>query len=203
MLVSFQLEGKIRSATRFLTERTEGGGVMDPNESAGKPQGKSVMEVLLSKHPDQQIPDEAAFIQCEELPIFLDVEITATYIERVAHKLSGGAGPSGFTSSQLQDLLLKYGNHSAEVREAFSALSRRLANTVVPWEDIRAMKAKRLIALNKLPGVRPIGVGEVADRFLGKIMAYVTGDDVRNECNNDQLCSGIKGGIEGAIHAVS
>ena len=43
----------------------------------------------------------------------------------------------------------------------------------------------------------------MADRFLGKIMAYVTGDDVRNECNNDQLCSGIKGGIEGAIHAVS
>ena len=100
--------------------------------------------------------------------------------------MSGGAGPSGFTSSQLQDLVLKYGNHSAELREAFSALSRRLANTIVPWEDIRAMKAKRLIALNKLPGVRPIGVGEVADRFLGKIMAYVTGDDVRNECNNDQ-----------------
>ena len=42
-------EGKIRLATRFLTERTEGGGVMNPNESAGKPQGKSVMEVLLSK----------------------------------------------------------------------------------------------------------------------------------------------------------
>ena len=54
-----------------------------------------------------------------------------TYIERVAHKLSGGAGPSGFTSSQLQDLLLKYGNHSAELREAFSALSRKLANTIV------------------------------------------------------------------------
>ena len=76
------LEGKIRSATRFLTERTEGGGVMDPNESAGKPQGKSVMEVLLSKHPDQQIPDEEAFIQCKELPIFLDVEITASHIYR-------------------------------------------------------------------------------------------------------------------------
>ena len=114
------LKGKICSITRFLTERTEGGRVMDPNESAGKPQGKSVMEVLLSKHPDQQIPDEEAFIQCEELPIFLDVEITASHIERVAHKLSGGAGPSGFTSSQLQDLLLKYGNHSAG--EWFSGL---------------------------------------------------------------------------------
>ena len=34
-------------------------------------------------------------------------------------------------------------------------------------------------------------------------MACVTGDDVRIECNNDQLCSGIKGGIEGAIHGIS
>ena len=34
-------------------------------------------------------------------------------------------------------------------------------------------------------------------------MACVTGDDVRIECNNDQLCSGIKGGIGGAIHGIS
>jgi hypothetical protein len=34
-------------------------------------------------------------------------------------------------------------------------------------------------------------------------MAYVAGDNLRNKCNNDHLCSGIKGDIEGAIHAVS
>jgi len=34
-------------------------------------------------------------------------------------------------------------------------------------------------------------------------MACVTGDDVRIKVNNDQLCSGIKGGIEGAIHGIS
>ena len=31
------LEGKIREATRFLTEREENGGVMSPNDDAGKP----------------------------------------------------------------------------------------------------------------------------------------------------------------------
>ena len=90
-----------------------------------------------------------------------------------------------------------------KVTWSICCITWRLANNIVPWEDIRALKAKRLIALNKLPGVRPIGVGEVGDRFLGKIMAYVTGDDVRIECNNDQLCSGIRGGIEGAIHGIS
>ena len=99
-------------------------------------------------------------------------------------------------------MLLKFGNHSADLREAYAALSRRLANYIVPWDEIRALKAKRLVALNKCPGVRPIGIGEVGDRFLGKIMAYLTNDDVKNACGSDQLCSGVEGGMEGAIHGV-
>ena len=91
----------------------------------------------------------------------------------MAQKLAGGAGPSGLTSSTLQDMLLKFDNHSEHLRESYAAPSRRLANNIVPWDDIRALKAKRLVALNKCPGVRSIGNGEVNDRFLSKIMAHV------------------------------
>ena len=49
-----------------------------------------------------------------------------------------------------------------------AALTRRFANNVVEWDDIRAMKANKLVALDKCPGVQPIGIGDAADRGLCK-----------------------------------
>ena len=78
-----------------------------------------------------------------------------------------------------------------------------MANNVVDWNLIRALMSCRLIALNKNPGVRPIGIGEVLRRLLGKAMVLTTGVDVEELCGADQLCFGLKGGIEGAIPSLS
>ena len=92
---------------------------------------------------------------------------------------------SAFDPAQWQNLLLKQGRASENLREAMAALTRRLANNIVEWDDIQAMKANKLIALDKCPGVRPIGVGDVAARLCAKVMIYITGDDVQSECLAD------------------
>ena len=73
----------------------------------------------------------------------------------------------------------------ARLRDAIAELATRIANTIVDWVDIRALMASRLIALDKCPAVRPIGVGEVLRRILGRVMALATGMDVEIECMTD------------------
>jgi len=137
------------------------------------------------------------------LPCLEDVEITSAYIHSVAHQLQGGAGPGGSDSSHWRDILLRYGASRARLRDSVATLCRRICNSIVPWDDIRALVASRLIALNKCPGVRPIGIGESLRRVIGKAVCMATRIDAALACGSDQLCAGLKVGIEGAIHAMN
>ena len=60
----------------------------------------------------------------------------------------------------------------------------------------------RLIVLDKHPGVRPVGVGETWRRLFAKIVLKFTGPEATMACQDDQLCAGLKVGIDGSIHGV-
>ena len=57
----------------------------------------------------------------------------------------------------------------------------------------------RLIALDKQPGVRPVGVGETWRQMFAKIVLKVMGPEATMAFQDDQLFSGFKLGINGAV----
>ena len=95
------------------------------HEDALKPAGKTVLEVLELKHPDETEPHAHAFVECDELPILLEVTVSEEHIRKVTHKLSASARPSGADSMLWQSILLKYGNQRKELREAMATLTEK------------------------------------------------------------------------------
>ena len=62
--------------------------------------------------------------------------------------------------------------------------------------------ACRLVALDKWPGVRPVGIGETLCRSLAKLFIRVVGGQAKTAFGNLQLFAGLESGIEGATHSV-
>ena len=63
--------------------------------------------------------------------------------------------------------------------------------------------AGRLVALDKNPGARPVGIGEAIRCLMAKLVHSITTTHAMGACGTNNLCGGLKAGIEGAIHATA
>ena len=59
-----------------------------------------------------------------------------------------------------------------------------------------------LLALDKNPGVRPIGIGDTAWRITAKAVLSIVKPDIQEASGCLQMCGGQISGIEAAVHAV-
>eukprot|EP00957_Ditylum_brightwellii_P181164 13799586-Ditylum_brightwellii.AAC.1 len=62
-----------------------------------------------------------------------------------------------------------------------------LANKSPPWAAYCALMAGRLVALDKCPGTRPVGIGEIFCRLWAKLVLRSAGDQAKAACGNLQL----------------
>ena len=56
------------------------------------------------------------------------------------------------------------------------------------------------MALDKQPGVRPIGIQDSACRLMSKVMVELTKEEAAKACGVDQLCAGLEAGCKAACH---
>jgi hypothetical protein len=94
------------------------------------------------------------------------VEITAETVEQVTSHLSGAAGPYGVDGVDLRNWLLPFDKESEAFGMEMAAWSKWLASGHPPWAAYRALMAGQLVALDKSPGVRPVGIGSIFDGFM-------------------------------------
>ena len=72
-------------------------------------------------------------------------------------------------------LWTQYKSASRRLFSALAAVGRRLCTIFVHPESFSAFVACRLIPLDKDPGVRPIGIGEVPRRIVAKAIKEASG----------------------------
>ena len=100
-------------------------------------------------------------------------------------------------------LLLSHISNLPQNCDAIATMTKSLCTKYVDPESIEPLVASRLIPLEKGEGVvRPIGVGEVMRRIIGKCVMNVAKGDVVEASASLKLCAGQKSGSEAAIHGM-
>ena len=69
-----------------------------------------------------------------------------------------------------------------------------------PWAAYRVFIYDCLIALDNLPIVRPVGVGETWCHLFAKCVLKITVYDATHGCRDDQLCTVLKEGIDREVN---
>ena len=199
-------QGKVKAALRYLSQNTSGGVLKleDVVPANGSSEMHTTHDILIDKNPVGQPPVPQSLISITpDLtdPIIFD-SLNANTIQHAALRMQGSGGPSGLDAFAWRRFCTSFGQASHDLCSALAAVGRRICSSLVSTESIGAFVACRLIPLNKCPGVRPIGVGEVPRRIIAKAVLGIISHDIENAAGSLQVCAGQAGGCEAAVHAM-
>ena len=201
------MEGKVRAALRLIAEENSGGPLL--LNSKIRHDGTTldtVREALLKKHPPKQPSKPSSIISIDteinHPHTILFESIAGPLIRNTALRMDGAAGPSGLDAAAWKRLCSSFKSASDELCDSLACLARRICTTYVDPKSLSAFIACRLIALDKCPGIRPIGIGETVRRIIGKSIAVTIREDIQAAAGSLQVCAGHLSGCEAAVHAM-
>ena len=164
--------------------------------------GKTIRDILKEKNPQAARLNCDNIIQGEVLYPALFTGITRDIIKSAALNTQGAAGPSGIAADEWRRMCTSFKATSDALCDALASCAKRIASEYIDPASLQAYVACQLIPLNKRPGVRLIGIGEVVRRIIGKAILSITSKAIEQAAGSLQLCAGQECGIEGAIHAM-
>ena len=164
------------------------------------------MDIVRQKHPSKSTPVPSTLVKDEPstlLPhqIIFD-QIDGVKIRYAALKIEGAPGPSGLDAAAWKQMCTSHRDASNDLCKAITAVTRRLCSEFVDPEGLSALVACRLIALDKNPGARPIGIGETLRRIIARAVLSTFKDDILMAAGPMQLCAGQESGCEAAVHVM-
>jgi hypothetical protein len=190
------LSGNGKSAMTYIVNQGKGG-VLKLDEATKK--------MLAEKHPKGEDANPGVLIE-GDLPDEIDpiafAPLHGGLIKACALKTEGAAGVSGASDRMWRKMVTSYKDTSAGLCNAVAAATRRLATEFIDPKSLAALMANRGIPLDKCPGLRPIGIGEVKRRIMGKAIMHIINEDVQTAAGPLQLCAGQSAGVEAAVHAM-
>ena len=142
---------------------------------------KTVTQILQEKHP-KPMASEASYTIKEndhtlEHRYSIFDKINAWTVQKTAMVTQGSHRPYGVDANDWRRCRSHFGQASTNLCNALAAVARRLATEQM--QDLTPYNASRLIPLDKNPGVRPIGVGEVIRRIFGRNILRCIGNDLK------------------------
>jgi len=185
-------KGNVNGAIKILTNNMSGGIVPLTDET---------LNILQEKHPVGEPLNVDIAIQGPIKPVhpILFEVIDEDLVLKAARHTEGGSGPSGLDADGWRKPLVSkvYGDAGNDLRKALAKVIRAMCTEEVEDSSLTSFLACRLVPLSKKPtGVRPIGVGEVMRRLIGKVIGWVLKPDIHEVAGPLQTAMGLQGGAE-------
>ena len=122
------------------------------------------------------------------------------WIRSAALHTTAAVGPSGLDALGWRRLRTSFKSASLEPCHFLALVTKCLCTELVDAATITPLMASHLIALDKNPGVHPIGIGDTARRIIAKAILNITRQDVQEAAGSIQLCAGQISSIEATVH---
>ena len=192
------MEGKISAALKFLDKESSSGVLTLSND---------VTQELNEKHPKAAPVSDNSLLYgpIDYIPKCIFDSIDEMLVLKAALNTKGSAGPSGMDAELFRRILCSKNFNKAgkELREEIAIFARNLLTANYHSDFLEGYVSSRLIPLDKNPGIRPIGVGEVLRRIVGKIVSWTITNNIKQAVGLVQTCANHGSGAEAAIHGIN